>query len=66
MKKVEKQRVEAPLAKWEVAIPGLAEAVALLRETYPLLSDASIAVILGLPLTENETSAVAHSVEVPE
>ncbi len=62
----EKESVPAVAA--EIIVPGLAEAIALLRQSFPILSEDSIGAILGLPC-ENRTAkptVAPATAQVPE
>ena len=58
----------APLVTLEITVPGLREAIALLRQSFPILSEDSIAAILGLPCEDrtDKPTAAPISAEVPE
>jgi hypothetical protein len=65
-KLAEKESVLAVAA--EIIVPGLDEAIALLRQSFPSLSEDSIATILGLP-SENRTAkptVAPATAQVPE
>lgn len=57
-----------PAVTSEITVPGLREAIAQLRESFPILSEDSIATILGLPCEDRtaKPTATPISTEVPE
>jgi hypothetical protein len=64
------EKEAAPAVTSEITVPGLREAIAQLRQSFPLLLEDSIARILGLPSEDRAakptTPATPISTEVPE